>query len=139
MNRALKHLLQPAVSLLVLIIKAILLSHHFPTLWKHARVTSILIPGNDPALSSSYRPFILLDKIDKLFENILLARILHEVSERGQMRDEQFWFRPRHSTSLQLERLVERTTRNFGEKRPTCAGLLDEAKAFDTIWIDGLL
>jgi hypothetical protein len=54
------------------------------------------------------------------------------------MRDEQFGFRPRHSTSLQLARLVERITRNFGEKRLTGAVFLDVAKAFDTVGIDGL-
>jgi hypothetical protein len=80
-----------------------------------------------------------LNVIGKLFEKILLARNLHEVSERGLMRDEQFGFRPRHSTSLQLARLVERITRNFGEKRLTLAVTLDVAKAFDTVWIDGLL
>ena len=55
------------------------------------------------------------------------------------MRDEQFGFRPRHSTSLQLAGLVERITRNFGEKRLTGAVFLEVAKAYDTIWIDGLL
>ena len=48
-------------------------------------------------------------------------------------------FRPRHSTSLQLARLVEKITRNFGEKRLTGAVFLDVAKAFDTVGIDGLL
>jgi hypothetical protein len=138
-NRALKHLPQRAVSLLVLIFNAILLTHHFPTAWKHARVISILNPGKDPALPSSYRPISLLDTIGKLFEKILLARILHEVNVRGLMRDEQFGFRPKHSTSLQLARLVERIARNFGEKRLTGAVFLDVAKAFDTVWIDGLL
>jgi len=38
-----------------------------------------------------------------------------------------------------LARLVERITRNFGEKRLTGAVFLDVAKAFDTVWIDGLL
>jgi hypothetical protein len=55
------------------------------------------------------------------------------------MRDEQFGFRPRHGTSLQLARLVERITRSFGEKRLTGAVFLGVAKAFDTVWIDGLL
>jgi hypothetical protein len=55
------------------------------------------------------------------------------------MRDEKFAFRPKHRTSLQLARLVERITRNFGEKRLTGAVFLDVAKAFDTVWIDGLL
>jgi hypothetical protein len=40
---------------------------------------------------------------------------------------------------LQLDRLVERITRNFGEKRLTGAVILDVDKAFDTVWIDGLL
>jgi hypothetical protein len=49
------------------------------------------------------------------------------------MRDEQFAFRPKHSTSLQLARLVERITRNSGEKRLTGANFFDVAKAFDTV------
>jgi len=102
-------------------------------------VTSILKPGKDPALPSSYRPISLLDSMGKLFENILIARILHAVSERGLMQDEQFGFRPRHSTSLHLARLVKRITRNFGEKRLSGADFLDVAKAFDTVWINGLL
>jgi hypothetical protein len=138
-NRALKHLPQRAVSLLVLLFNAILLTHHFPSVRKHAGVISILKPGKDPALPSSYRPISFLDTIGKLFEKILLARILHEVSERGLIRDEQFGFRSRHSTSLQLDRLVERIIRNFGEKRLTGAVFLDVTKAFDTVWIDGLL
>ena len=76
-NRALKHLPKGAVSLHARIFKAVLCTHHFPQTWKHARVISILIPGKDPALPSSYRPISLLDNIGKLFEKILLARILH--------------------------------------------------------------
>jgi hypothetical protein len=40
---------------------------------------------------------------------------------------------------LQLACLVERITRNFGEKRLTGVVFLNVAKAFDTIWINGLL
>jgi hypothetical protein len=40
---------------------------------------------------------------------------------------------------LRLAHLVERITRNFGKKRLTGAVFLDVAKAFDTVWIDGLL
>jgi hypothetical protein len=93
-NRALKHLPQRAVFLLVQIFNAIFLTHHFPSLWKHARVISILKPGKDLALPSSYRPISLLDVIGKLFEKTVLARILREISERGLMRDEPFGFRP---------------------------------------------
>jgi hypothetical protein len=40
---------------------------------------------------------------------------------------------------LQLARLIERITRNFGEKRLTGAVFFNVAKAFDSVWIDGLL
>jgi len=40
---------------------------------------------------------------------------------------------------LQLARLIERITRNFGEKRLTGAVFLDVVKAFDTVWINGFL
>jgi len=99
-------------------------------------VISILKPGKDPALPSSYRPISILDTIGKLFENILLSTILYVVNERGLLRNEQFGFGIGHSTSLQLARFVERIARNFGEKRLTGAVFLDAAKAFHTVWIE---
>jgi len=121
------------VSLLAQIFNAVLRTQ----VWKHVRVISVLKPGKDPALPSSCRPISLLDTIGKLSEKILLAKVLQVVSERGLMRDEQFGFRPRHSTSLQLAHIVERITKKSGEKRLTGAVFLHVAKAFDTLWIDG--
>jgi hypothetical protein len=135
-SRELKHLPMRAVSFLVQIFNAALRHHHLPPVWKHVRVISILKPGKDPAHSKSYRPIILLDTIGK--QKILLTRILHEVGELG-LRDEHFGFQPSHSTSQQLVRLVERITRNFGVKRLTGVVFLDVDKAFDTVWVDGLL
>ena len=66
-NRALKHLHKRAVSLLARIFNAVLRTHLFPQMLKHASVISILNPGKDPALPSSYRPISLLDTIGKLF------------------------------------------------------------------------
>jgi hypothetical protein len=77
-----------------------------------------------------------------LFEKILkilLSRILSEVSGSWLLRHEQFGFRPKHSTSVQLARLFKRVTRNFGEKRLKGASFLDVAQVFDTVWDDGLL
>ena len=71
---------------------------------------AILTLGKEPTLPSSCRPKILLHTIGKLFEKILLTRILTEVSERGLLRDEQFWFRPGHSMALQLAFLAKEST-----------------------------
>jgi len=138
-NGALKHLPLGILSLLVVLFNAILRTQYFPVAGKHARMFSILKPGRDPALPSSYRPISLLDTTGKLFEKVLLPRTLYEVSGRGLLRDEEFWFTPKHSTALQLARLVERKSRNFGEKRLTGSDFLDVAKAFDTVWVEGPL
>jgi len=64
------------------------------------------------ALLSSYRPLSLLDTTGKLFEEILLVRIPSKVSWRGLLRDEQFGFSPKHSTSLHLACLVKSDQEN---------------------------
>ena len=60
-----------------------------------------------PVQPSSYRPISLLDMVGKLFDRLLLASIVMELSGRRLLRDEQFGFRPKHSAALQLARLVE--------------------------------
>ena len=137
-NRAFKHFPQRAVSILAQFFNVVLRTHHFPQVWKHARVIAILKPGKNLALPSSYQHISLLDMISKLFQNIL-GKIFHVVSERGMMEDEQFQFRYRHNTFLQLARLLERITRNLGEKRLSGAVFLDVSKDFDTVWINGFL
>jgi hypothetical protein len=100
---------------------------------------SILKPGKDPTLPSSYRSISLLDTVGKLFEKTQLTRVLREVNERGLLRDEQFRFLSSHSSTLQLARLVEIVNRNLDEERLTGAAFLDVAKAFDTLWVKCLL
>jgi hypothetical protein len=65
--------------------------------------------------------------------------ILYAVRGRRLLCDEQFGFRPKHSTALQLACLVVRASRNFDEKRLTGAVFLDVAKAFNIVWVDGVL
>ena len=113
-NTAPRHLPDRALTFLTVVFNAVLRLQYYPSVWKHACVISILKPGKDPTLPSSYRPITLLDTVGKLFEKILLARILREVNDRGLIRDKQFGFRPKLSTTMQLARLVERDMRNFG-------------------------
>jgi hypothetical protein len=58
-NRALKHLPQRAASLLTQILNVVLSTHNFPQVSKQVRVISILKPGNDSTLPSSYRSISL--------------------------------------------------------------------------------
>jgi hypothetical protein len=89
--------------------------------------------GKGPHAAFFLLPISLLDIVGKIFENILLARVLREVNERGLLRDEHFGFRPTQSVTLKLAHLVEKVNRNFDERRLTGAVFLDVAKAFDTV------
>jgi hypothetical protein len=91
-NRAGRHRPKRAITFLTKLFNAVLRRQYIPSAWKHVRVLSILQPGKDPTLPSSYRSISLLDTVGKLFEKILLARVLREVNERGLLRDEQFGF-----------------------------------------------
>jgi hypothetical protein len=71
----------------------------------------------------------LLETVGKLFDKILLSRVLKEINECDLPSDELFGFRPRLSTTLQLARLVERVNRNLEERRLTGAVFLDVAKS----------
>jgi len=79
-----------------------------------------------------------LDTYGSLFEKILLARYLSEVSELGLRCDEPFGFRPKHGTPLHLAHLIARVTINFGNKNLTGV-FFDVAKAVHNVWIDDLL
>jgi hypothetical protein len=73
--------------------------------------------GKDLMLPSSYRHLSLLDTVGKVFDKILLTRILWEMKERVLLHYEQFGFRPRQSTKLQLACLFERVNRTFDKRR----------------------
>jgi hypothetical protein len=137
-NRLLRYLTLRAITFLTNVFIAVIRRHFFPAAWKHARMVSILKPGKDPMLLSSYRPITLLDTVCKVFEKILLFRVFREVDKRGLLRDEQFGFRSRHSTTLLLARLLHRVNRN-DERRLSAIVFLDAAKAFDIGWVKGLL
>ena len=53
--------------------------------------------------------------------------------------DEQFELRPKHSTTLQLARLVDIVMRTFDQRRLTGAVFLNVKKAFDSVWIGDLV
>jgi hypothetical protein len=59
--------------------------------------------------------------------------------ENSTIPDEQFGFRPKHSTVDQLINVTEFIAKGFGQNQSTVAIFLDVAKAFNTLWHDGLV
>ncbi|GBP80769.1 RNA-directed DNA polymerase from mobile element jockey [Eumeta japonica] len=73
--------------------------------------------------------------IVKLFERIALRRLLRHLTPR----QEQFGFRSRHSTTLQLARVLQHMAGEHNRGRRTVGVFLDIEKAFDRVWHPGLV
>ena len=138
-NIVLKNLPPIALKFLVEIINSCMKLNYFPTQWKKAKILVIPKAGKDLTIASSYRPISLLITMSKAFEAILLRRINIEVHGRNLLRPEQFGFRAGHCTQQQVLRLAEKVTFYFNKGYSTGAVFLDVAKAFDSVWINGLI
>ncbi|GBM51582.1 putative RNA-directed DNA polymerase from transposon BS [Araneus ventricosus] len=112
---------------------------HFPNCWKTARVLPILKPGKDPTHPVSYRPISLLPTLSKLGEKLILNRYLTRATKRRLPIPQQFGFTPQLSTTHQLLRVVEHINEGKNSNLATAAIFLDIAKAFDKVWIEGLI
>jgi len=138
-NKIVKNLPLKTIILLTYIFNAIFRLSYFPTSWKSALIITILKPGKQPDLPESYRPISLLPTFGKIFEKLLLKRLVNIALKQNALPSFQFGFRAKHATFHQLHRVVDHIATSL-ETKKYCSGLfLDVAQAFDTVWHDGLL
>lgn len=112
---------------------------YFPSRWKLAKVIPILKSGKDPSSPRSYRPISLLSALSKLFEKVILTRLLEFADGNNVFLREQFGFRKGYSTTHQLSRVTNIIKRNKSVAKTSVMALLDIEKAFDNVWHDGLI
>lgn len=136
-NIVLRYLPQKAQIYLCKILNGCLKIGYFPVAWKSATIFPISKAGKDPTQASSYRPISLLSTLSKIFERLILKRILPTINKT--IPNFQFGFRSGHSTAHQLTRVVEFISKKFNIRKDTGMALLDIEKAFDTVWHDGLI
>lgn len=134
----LKNLPKKAITFLTLIFNSILRLQHFPSQWKCAEIVMIPKPNKPDNVLTSYRPISLLTTFSKIFEKLLLRRLLPILERKKIIPDHQFGFRHKHGTPEQCHRVVAHI-RDALEKKMYCSGVfLDVQKAFDKVWHQGL-
>ena len=112
---------------------------YFPEGWKTAKVVPISKKGKNPADPTSYRPISLLPNISKIFEILLKNALEKFFSDKDLIPDNQFGFRHRLSTVHALNKLSSDVHYALARKESVAACLIDLEKAFDTVWIKGLV
>lgn len=138
-NLILKKLSSKAYRFLVAIFTSCFHKNYFPTRWKRGKIIPILKPGKDPSVPTSYRPITLLSAISKIFERLILERLLLHIDQHHIIAPEQFGFRKGFSTVHQLVRVENTIHRNKSLSNNTAMVFLDVEKAFDNVWHDGLV
>jgi hypothetical protein len=93
-------------------------------------------PGNPATEVTSYKPISLLPVLSKLFYKLLVQRLKPIIEEKQIIPNHQFGFREKHLTIDQkITTIIEKAL----EKQQVCSTVfLDVAKAFDTVWHEGL-
>jgi endonuclease/exonuclease/phosphatase (EEP) superfamily protein YafD len=138
-NLTLKKLPEKGVLALTGIINACLESHYFPDDWKLADIILFPKPGKDHTLPENHRPISLLPTMSKILERIINSRLQITIFEKKLIPDEQHGFRAGHATNHQLLRVTEYITDGFNHHTYTVGLFLDIAKAFDKVWVEGLV
>lgn len=136
-NRALKHSGKKVVTYLCEIFNACARMEYFPRPWKHALIVMLPKPGKNPTIPNNHRPISLLNSMGKILEKLILNRLKIHIMPK--IRPEQFGFRPQHSTTIQLSKVLGNITDSLNKRHRTATVFLDFEKAFDKVWHDGLL
>jgi hypothetical protein len=118
---------------------AVLLKGYFPAQWKVTQIILILKSGKPLNELTSYQPISLFPIVSKVFEKLLLKRLLPVVENNRLIPSHQFGFRQRHSTIEQLHRIVQRINKALENQQYCSAAFLDTSQAFNKVWHTGLL
>jgi len=123
---------------LAALFNAILLTSHFPTAWKTAIISMLPKPRKNTKLPENYRPISLLSHLSKLFERVLLHRLLSHVQHSNLLPSHEFGFRAGHDTQCQLIRVVDEICIAINEEKYTVGVFIDIRSAFDKVWHQGI-
>jgi hypothetical protein len=96
-------------------------------------------PSKDPTVPNSYRPICLTPNISKVYESIVNDKINNHVKSRQLLSDNQFGFRHKHSAVHAISKLLSDTCWHINKKEAVGACFIDLEKAFNKVWINGLI
>ncbi len=138
-KRLVQNLSPTAILLLLHIFNACLTKGAFPTQWKSAIVTTIHKFGKPWNHPKYHRPISLTSYTGKLFEKIILSRLLPTLDRHDIVGRCQTAYRPNRSTTDQTLRLTNDIHLARGRGDTVSAVFLDAEKAFDQAWTEGLI
>ena len=111
-------------------------SHSFPSIWKTCSIIPIHKMGKPLDSPASFRPISLISCVSKLFERIILSRLLFFLESNSILSPRQAGFRPGRSTLDQILYLSQPISDGFNKPRtgsPTILTLSISRKLSDRV------
>ena len=133
----LKHLPCSGMDFLLHIFNLPWISHSFPLIWKPSSIIPIHKMGKPLDSPVSFRPISLTSCVSKLFERIILSRLLFFLESNFILSPRQAGFRSGRSTLDQILYLSYSISDGFNKSRPgpwTILSTINFSKAFDSVW-----
>ena len=136
LTTTLRHLPRPGVDFLLHIFNLSWSSHSFPSIWKTSSIIFIYKMRKLLHSPASFRPISLTSYVSKLFERIILSRLLFFLELNSILSPRQAGFRPGRSTLNQILYLSQSISDGFNKPRSgsqTILSTIDFSKAFDSV------
>ena len=137
----LKHLPRFGMDFLLYIFNLFWSLHSFPSIWKTSSIIFIHKMGKPINFPASFRPISLTSCISKLFERIILSRLLVFLESISILSPRQAGFRPGRCTLDQILYFSQSISDGFNKPRPgsrTILSTIDFSKAFGSVWTPAL-
>ena len=132
----LKHLPRSGMDFLLHIFNLSCSSHSFPSIWKTSSIIPIHKMGKPLDSPASFRPISLTSCVSKLFERIILSRLLFFLESNSILSPREASFLPGRSTLDQILYLSQSISDGFNKPWPgsrTILSTIDFSKAFDSV------
>lgn len=136
---AIRNLSHLGIETLTKLLNCSLANGYFPREWKVAKTIPIHKSGKDGRDIASYRPISLINILSKIYEKTIHKRLQNYCQTNSIIPDQQFGFRPGHSTNHAIMHLHNHINSALADKKTTGVLSFDIEKAFDRVWHNGLI
>ena len=130
----LKHLPCSGMDILLYIFNLSWTLHSFPSIWKTFSIIPIHKMGKPLDSPASFQPISLTSCVSKLFECIILSRLLFFLESNSILSPRQAGFRPGRSTLDQILYLFQSILDGFNKSRPSSCLLSIFPKLLTLVW-----
>ncbi len=112
---------------------------YVPVRWKRGVTRMLPKPGKDHTFCSSFRPITLTSVVGKLLERLVARRLRDLCEAEGYLPEHQSGFRCGRNAEEQVTLIVQRVVQAMNAGLVTAVVALDIARAYDSVWHQGLL